>query len=389
MKLRLALLFAILAVSFAPAASAIEVEASGVAAIFSGNVASARNQAIANAQRNAVEQGVGALVDSRTVSENFQIIRDEVLTSSQGFVSSYKILSEGKTRDGNSFEVKIRATVSKELLEDRLTALRILHKQMGNKRVMVIYQSDNPNALGRNHGATTAALQAINTEFNGAGFRLFNQAATDRVYKQIEQAARVDRPVDDIIAMALDQQADVVVRFEDIAGQRGADGGRFSAAFSTVRISVYDTNTGRQIADAQVEGKQLLRANAGPYDWEKGLADASVQAASKASKEAIDRIVDYYKQLGDQGAALLLVFKGFNDDQKDMILTFLENAPGVQQMSELKNTVDYLEVELFSGESPSRLRRVIRAGLKDRGIELQTQAGIGNRIVFANPQKPE
>ena len=389
MKLRLALLFALLAVIFAPAASAIEVEASGAAAIFSGNVASARTQAIANAQRNAVEQGVGALVDSRTASENFQIIRDEVLTSSQGFVSSYKILSEGKTRDGNSFEVKIRATVSKELLEDRLTALRILHKQMGNKRVMVIYQSDNPNALRRNHGATTAALQTINNEFNSAGFRLFNQGATDRVYKQIEQAARVDRPVDDIIAMALDQEADMVVRFENIAGQRGPQGGRFSAAYSTIRISVYDTNTGRQIADAQVEGKQLLRANAGPYDWEKGLADAATQAAGKASKETIDRIIDYYKQLGDQGAALLLVFKGFNDDQKDSILTFLENAPGVQQMSELKNTVGYLEVELFSGESPSRLRRVIRAGLKDRGIELQTQAGTGNRIIFANPQRPE
>ena len=389
MKLRLALLFAILAVSFAPAAQAIEVEATGVAAIFSGNVAGARNQAIANAQRNAVEQGVGALVDSRTVSENFQIIKDEVLTSSQGFVTGYKILSEGKTRDGNSFEVKIRATVSKELLEDRLSALRILHKQMGNKRVMVIYQSDNPNALGRNHGATTAALQTINNEFNDAGFRLFNQAATDKVYKQIEQAARVDRPVDDIIAMALDQQADVMVRFENISGQRGAQGGRFSAAFSTIRMSVYDANTGRQIADAQVEGKQLLRANAGPYDWEKGLADAATQAAGKASKEAIDRIIDYYKQLGDQGQALLLVFKGFDDDQKDVILTFLENAPGIQQMSELKNTVGYLEVELFSGESPSRLRRVIRAGLKDRGIELQTQAGTGNRIVFGNPARPE
>ncbi len=389
MMLRKVLLCALLALCAAQPALAIEVDATGSAAIFSGNVASARNQAIVNAQRTAVEQGVGALVDSSTVTRNFEIIKDQVLTSSQGFVTSYKILSEGKTPDGGSYQVKIHATVSKELLEDRLTALRILHKKMGNKRVMVLYQSDNPNAMARNHGSTTAALQTIRDQFNSAGFRLFNEAATDKVYKQIEQAARVDRPVDDIIAMALDQQADIVVRFENIGGERGPQGGRFSAAFSTIRISVYDTNTGRQIADTQVEGKQLLRADAGPYDWERGLADASSQAAAKASKEAIDKIADYYKQLGDQGGSILLAFKGFSDDQKDTILDFLENAPGIQSMSELKNSVGYLEVELFSSEDPSRLRRIIRAGLKDKGIELQTQASARNRILFTNPANPE
>ncbi|MEE8396890.1 MAG: hypothetical protein V3S29_12600 [bacterium] len=372
---------------FAKPAAAIDVEAVGQAAIFSGNVASARSQALVNAQRNAVEQGVGVLLDSKTVAENFQIIKDEILTSSRGFVTRYKVVSEGRTRDGRSFRVKIKASVSQNMLRDRLSALRILHKKMGNQRVMVIYHSDNRNAMPRNHGATTAALQTLRDTLNRSGFRVFNQSATARVYRSIERAARVDRPVEDLIAMALDQKADVLMRFENIAGKRGPKGGMFSAAFATIRVSVYDTATGRQIADSQSEAKQLLRARAGAYDWERGLAQASSKAARLAGDEAIGKIADYYKQVGDQGTGFLIVFRNFNDDEKDAILDFLESTPGFRQLSELKNTIDYMEVELFSGERASRLRRLIRAGLKKKGIQLQIQSSQRNRIVFSNPRR--
>jgi hypothetical protein len=332
---------------------------------------------------------VGTILDSKTISENFQVIRDQILTSSQGFVERYAIISEGATPDRQTYQVKIKATVSEDLLENRLSALRILHQQMGNKRVMVVYQSDNPNALERNHGAARSALQAIRDELNRAGFRLFNEAATAQVYTQIERATRTDRPVDDLIAMALDQRADLLVRFEDVAGKRGPKGGLFSAAYATIRVSVFDTNTGRQVADSSAEGKQLLQANAGPYDWEKGLSEASSKAGREAAGEAISRIVDYYKQVGDTGTSFLMVFKGFSDDDKDRILDYLENTAGFKKLSELKNTVDYLEVELFSSEDASRLRRMVRAGLKEKGIVLQTQSTARNRIVFSNPNKPQ
>jgi hypothetical protein len=366
-------------------ARATEVTADGMAAIINGNIAGAKNQALLNAQRAAVEQGVGLILDSKTQSENFQVIKDEVLTSSQGYVTKYLVVSEGQTTDRTSYKVKIKAEVATNLLQDKLSALRILNKKMGNKRVMVIYQSDNANALKRNHGAVTAALQTLQDDLNAAGFQLFNQAATDKVYAQIEKAARVDRPVDDIIAMALDQQADIVVRFEDIGGQRGPAGGAFSAAYATIRVSVYDANSGRQIADSQQEGKVLLRADAGPYDWEKGLADASSKGAKDAGDDVINKIAEYYKQVGDTGFAYLLVFKGYSDDEKDVILDYLENTPGYKQLSELKNAPQYLEVELFSSEDGSRLRRLIRAGLQDKGIKMQNQQSAGNRIIFANP----
>ncbi|MDH4249538.1 MAG: hypothetical protein OEW39_17160, partial [Deltaproteobacteria bacterium] len=326
--------------------------------------------------------------DSKTLSENFQIVRDSVLTSSQGFIKRYKVLSEGMTPDQQNFKVRISATVEEKLLEDRLGALRLLHKQMGHKRILVVYHSDNPNALERTHGANRSALIAIRDDLNRAGFNLFNEQAVEKVQTQVE-GAKGKLPVSDLVILAQEQRADILFRFENVAGKRGSKEGMFASAYSTLRISAFDTNTGRQMADAQAEGKVLLKSNAGPYDWEKGLSDAASKAAHQATQETISRILDYYKQVGDTGVSFLLVFKGFNDDEKDHIMDFLENTPGFQKLSELKNTPDYLELEMYSSEEDSRLRRLIRAGLKEKGINLQTLETTRNRMEFANLNKPQ
>ena len=379
---RILLLFAGILIFSTPVLG-VEVIAEGEAAIFGGNVGSAKKQALVNAQRAAVEKGVGLLLDSKTISRNFEIIKDEVLTSSQGFVKSYKIEKEGRTPDGSGYRIQIKAEVAKDLLENRLSALRILHKKMGNKRVMVIYQTRNKNAMPRNHGATTAAFQTLQDRLNKAGFRMFNKDITAKVYESID--GQKQKAVEDTIAVALAQRADILVSFEQIAGKRSAGEGMFGSAFSTIRVSVFDTTTGRQIADSQLEGKQLVRAKAGAYDWEKALSSAASKAADQAGEEIVAKIADYYKQQGDQGTAYLIVFRGFNAEQKDMILDFLENTPGFQQLSELRNNPELIEIEMFSGESPSRLRRMIRAGLKKAGINLQIVSSTRNRFIFANP----
>ena len=58
-------------------------------------------------------------------------------------------------------------------------------------------------------------------------------------------------------------------------------------------------------------------------------------------------------------------------------------------MKELKNTRGYLEIELFSSQQKSRLRRKIIRDLKDQEIELAVQSISGNRLVFINPNEME
>ena len=355
-------------------AHAQEVIAIGSAEIYSGNVGSARNQALINAQRQAVEQGVGALIDSKTISKNFQIIKDQILSSSRGFVTNYEILEEGRTADNSAFEVKIRATVSDKEIRNKLTALRILHKKMGNKRLMIVYHKQDHKAVSRKFQTVPALLGVLRSEFNQAGFRVFNDEVMDQVYQAIEVATIVDRPAEDLISLALDQQAEILVATELVVGKRGKEGGSFNAMKADVRLSVYDVSTGRQIADVIGSGKKLSTGKRGGFDDYKDLTEAGSSATRKAANNAITKITDYYQSVGDQGFAYLMVFRNYSQDEEDEILNYLESVPGFKGLTELKNAPNYLELELFSSESISRLRRKIRQDLQQKNIELETQA---------------
>ncbi len=362
-----------------------EVEATGSATIYSNNTGSARIQALKNAQRQAVEQGVGVVIDSNTLARNYEVIRDEILSTSQGFVSNYEILKEGLASGGTVYEVTIRAEVEEGKIKDSLTALRILHKKMGNKRLMIVSHSQDPHALPRDNGAVTTTLGVVREEFNKAGFRMFNDQQMTRIYQAIEQEALVDRAVDNLLALALDQQAEILVQMEMIAGKRDQRGGGFWAVKTTLRLGIYDAATGRQIADIVTEGKELSAKKPGNYDWYRMLGKAGVRAGAEAGRQAISRIAEFYQNVGDFGFAYLIIFRNFSFNQEDAILDYLEGSPGFQQLSELKNTRNYLELELFSSEEKSRLRRKIRRDLRDLEIEVATQSVSGNRMVFINP----
>lgn len=376
------LLFSLL---FCSTAQAEEVIAIGSAEIYSGNVNSARGQALKNAQREAVEQGVGALIDSQTISENFQIIKDEILSSSRGFVTKFEILEEGRTSDSAAYQVKIRAHVSDKGIRDKLTGLRILHKKMGNKRLMVVYNKRDPKASKRSFQTIPALVGSLRNEFNKAGFRVFNDRIMDKVYETIEIATVIDRPTENLLALALDHQAEILVETEMVAGIRGRQGGAFNAIKVDLRLTVYDVSTGRQIADVLAGGKKLSTGKVGAFDKHRDLKTAGGIAARKAAKDAINQIADYYQAVDDQGFAYLIVWRNFTQDEEDDILDYLETVPGFKDISELKNSPNYLELELFTSESKSRLRRKMRRDLRQLNIELESQETSGNRLLFIKP----
>ena len=69
-----------------------------------------RDGALRAAQRNAVEQVVGTLIDARTVVRNAQVELDEIYTRSQGFIARTDVLSEGVQIDG-SYKIVARFDV--------------------------------------------------------------------------------------------------------------------------------------------------------------------------------------------------------------------------------------------------------------------------------------
>src|SRR5688572_10458436 len=95
------------------------VEVEGVAAVVNNDVAIARDRAIDDAKRKAVEQVAGAQVSAESITENFALVEDKIYSRASGFVKTYAIVNELKDQ-GGVYRVKIKATVDTKAVADRL-----------------------------------------------------------------------------------------------------------------------------------------------------------------------------------------------------------------------------------------------------------------------------
>lgn len=117
------------------------VSATGVAPFSPGGEAKAKDMAIQDAMRKAVEQAVGAMVAAETMVENYQLVRDSVFTKTQGYIQKYDVVSAGAK--GNLYEVTISATVAVENLKNDLAALGLLHARVEKPRVLFMIAEQN------------------------------------------------------------------------------------------------------------------------------------------------------------------------------------------------------------------------------------------------------
>lgn len=141
----------------AASAQAVSVEGRGIS----------REAAIHDALRQAVEQAVGTLVDSQTLVQNYMVLKDEVYTKSQGFVSDYAILSENRLQG----EVVIQARVTVDAqpnshLMTKLQRLKMIDAGLRDPRIGVIMVEHYIRPI-----PDPAAETAIIDQLTEAGFR--------------------------------------------------------------------------------------------------------------------------------------------------------------------------------------------------------------------------
>jgi hypothetical protein len=121
----------------APAgADVITQTAQGQAAVLGGDKPQAREKAIEDALRHAVEMAVGTRVTSTTETQNFQTKLDQVMTHSTGFVKKYDLVKEGM--DGDVVQVTVKAWISTVELDKDLEALGLLMARKNMPRTMVL-----------------------------------------------------------------------------------------------------------------------------------------------------------------------------------------------------------------------------------------------------------
>jgi len=93
--------------------------------------------AIHNAMRLAIEKELGANIGGKTLVKNNQVILDEISTNSDGFISTYEIISS-RVENG-IYVVDLKVDVNSELLQQTLTQKKFLiQTNADNPRIAVI-----------------------------------------------------------------------------------------------------------------------------------------------------------------------------------------------------------------------------------------------------------
>ena len=116
------------------------VDARGLAPWYPKDPARSREEALESAFRDAVRQVSGVALTSETEVQNYALVRDEVLTKTEGFVKKYEITSE--KRNGNLYEVLLRTETSPQAFVDEVGAsLQSLYRRVGRPRMLIAIQS--------------------------------------------------------------------------------------------------------------------------------------------------------------------------------------------------------------------------------------------------------
>lgn len=119
-----------------PPAGSTELVAEGAAAIINNDKGIARDHAIEDAKRKAVEQGVGSALQSESEIKNFQLVFDKISSKATGYVSSYKIIDE--LQNAGLYRVTIRAVVRMADLQSDIAGILSMVESQGRPRIMVL-----------------------------------------------------------------------------------------------------------------------------------------------------------------------------------------------------------------------------------------------------------
>lgn len=317
------------------------IEAEGMADLEDRGTAQAKDMAINDALRNAVEKAIGTYVDSETVSKNYETIEDSILTKTEGYVSDYEVIDETKDETDEIYKVKIEAEVVTEILKDDIDTLELTIERANDPRVVVVIPEEHIEREIPDPAAETEIIRKLKE----AGFRLVDQEQVEKA-RDSEEARRAASGEEDA--------------YEELAARFDADLMVIGEAFSEFN----EEYEGMTSCRARVEIR-VVRADTGEILTAHGIhasgADVTESTASKkALQEAGSEMADYLletlpEEISDTERSVQLSINSINFNQ----LNDLEERLKDTHLIEDVNTRDFVgssaEIDLKTSLLPMQL----------------------------------
>lgn len=269
------------------------VQVIGAGSITYGDVAAARDRAIADAQRKAVEQCLGTFIDAQTKVENYMIVEDRILNWTRGYVQNYRIMSEYK-KTPELYEVQMEATVDMADLSKDVNAVENLIQSMGNPRVMFVIDEQNiGESFNRYHYFEvnmTASETAMMNRFMGKNFQVVDPATVRQNKERDAVLAAINGDAKAAVALAAATNAEVVVTGKAIAKvAEGVNLGGMRSCQANLTARVIDADVGTVLATGSKHA-------AYPHiDEVTGGTMAIEKAANALADELIAKILEKWR----------------------------------------------------------------------------------------------
>lgn len=322
------------------------VESEGIATILKGNTDLARDNAIVDAQRKAVEQAVGVLMSSESIVENYELLSDRILTQSAGYIKNYQILDERK--DGNEYRVKIQATIGLGDLENDIQAIQHLIRQKGNPRMMFLVEEEitGLKTIGVASSDMSQAETVLVQAFLNAGFEVIDSATVARNINRDKALKAVDGDAAAASALAQQYSADVIITVKAAA----SSGDKIlntpmKAHQATVTARVIRADTAAIVSSATQQAKH-------PHiDDLSGGMGAIEKASTQLAENLIPKILEQWRKDVQVATTVQLVLSKVSFKQlkrfKDILKTEVRGVKEVYQRS-FQAGVAKLDVEIQS-----------------------------------------
>lgn len=119
--------------SFAQDTPKASSSSGGISEVIAEGAGATPDEALKDAFRNAVRQVVGAVVDAETLIKNDEVIDDQILTYSDGFVKKFDEVAGSKKSVGGLHRVKIKAQVERRSVIAKLKSAKVTVKDLDGK----------------------------------------------------------------------------------------------------------------------------------------------------------------------------------------------------------------------------------------------------------------
>jgi len=334
---------------FTTAAFAEMITAEGVAAI-TGNVTIAREKAIDDALRRAVEQAVGTMISSDTMTNNFQVVHDKILAQTSGYVKSYQILKEEQV--GQEFRVAVIADVGRENLQGSLEALGLLQVLKEKPKVMVIIEEKVGGLFGTTAWENVGQAEStIMERLMAAGFNVVDPATVRANIPRDKALRLLEGDPKSAATAGLQYGAQVVITGRAFSKNAGGKllGTQMQSIQATLQARVVRADDGRVISSRSEQGTKAH------IDEMQGGALAIKEASEKLSETVINDILSSWKkEVYGRSQEITLVISGLVSYRHlAAVKKFLENdLQGVKAVHQRNFTQGTAELQLdYAGKT--------------------------------------